>query len=553
MPRPCFQAALSGSIALFLLLGAGAGSGARLAAAGGEVRPRQAPAAQALKAPSALTVTSASKSAVVLAWTTGDPQSSKFVVERRLAGAAWPAAPAAGRGSAPAAGAAPPLPTPSAVMTADGTSATDNKIDAFATYVYRVRALGASDAVSSPSNEVTVGPPPVGYSQIVLDPKGTTEHDPNQFANQLRIVHDANGDPALAYVTSDLNGDGDPSDSALDAITWSRARYRWNSPVRIDMVGDVAKGGSRPSLSLSFDDSAQRFGLAYLTNDHNLSIAFSDDGGGTWRKAVVEKTGNDEAVLSTPSLALAGGRVHLAYAISGTGVRYRTGAETDAPDKWTAAMAPVVAGTQEIHTEGIGLTVDAAGKPAVAYFIDPAEGYNLTLAVWRPTGATAVKAADTNNRQTDGPALSMTAAGQQLAILFYANRDEDFFADGHHLWFIKSTDGGATWTAPVVVADDGGNNMGAPLSLTLDRAGRAAAVAELTGGNQDGTKCGVPKLMRSADGVRWTTCAPETKGSPQQDITYPVAFVADNDKLYVAYRQRAAQPLAPGLVLWRER
>lgn len=79
--------------------------------------------------------------------------------------------------------------------------------------------------------------------------------------------------------------------------------------------------------------------------------------------------------------------------------------------------------------------------------------------------------------------------------------------------------------------------------------------AELSGGNGDRVKCGVPKLMRSADGVKWTTCAPETKGAPAtSDVTYPVMAFAGNDNLYIAFKTRQPAPgLAPGLVLWRER
>lgn len=175
-----------------------------------------------LKPPTALTVASATRSAVALSWTAGDA-SSRFVVERKPLGAAWPAPP-------------PAKPPASAVitMTVDGAKATDSQIDAFATYVYRVRATDAANALSAPSNEVTVGPPPVGFSSIVDAPKAMQDHDPQQFAGQIRMMLDANGDPAFAYITYDLNNDGEADDSELSFIAWDRATYRWKAPVQVD-------------------------------------------------------------------------------------------------------------------------------------------------------------------------------------------------------------------------------------------------------------------------------------------------------------------------------
>ena len=119
-------------------------------------------------------------------------------MERKPLGTPWPAA-------APAATPVKPVTNAVTTMTVDGAKATDSQIDAFATYIYRVRATDAANAFSAPSNEVTVGPPPVGFSSIVAAPKAMQEHDPQQFAGQLRMVLDANGDPAFAYITYDLS------------------------------------------------------------------------------------------------------------------------------------------------------------------------------------------------------------------------------------------------------------------------------------------------------------------------------------------------------------
>ena len=511
------------------------------AAAGTAAQPAAAP-----KPPASLAVANATASAVSLTWTAGDA-ATRFVVERKAAGTPWPAAAAA---TAPAPG-TPAKPTASAIATVDAPKADDTGLDAFATYVYRVRAVGGGNALSAPSNEVTVGPPPAGFSQVLPTPAAILGHDRNDFAAVIRMAFDGNGDPAFAYLVSDPNGDGEPKDTELDFVSWNRARYRWNTPVRLDVVGDVVREPARSPVSLARDASTNRWAVAYMVGGHELKIAASTDGA-AWTSARVERPPDDEAGMSTPALALAGGQTYLAYSFGGPGVRFRAGASTDPPEQWSKAFAPILPGTSETRTEGVDVVLDAAGKPVVSYLLNPSDGYNLTMALWHPGAAQPVKILDTNNKQTDGPAAQLTAAGSQLAVIFYGNRDEAFF-DNHHVWFTHSTDNGATWSPVAVLADDGGHSMVPPVSVTIDKAGHFAAAADLGGGNQDGVKCGLPNLMRSANGTQWTTCAPNTKGVSAADPGYPVIAFAANDKLYEAFRTRQpAAGLQPGLVLWRE-
>ena len=504
--------------------------------------------APAPKPPAALTIASATRSAVALTWTPGDATPAKFIVERKAFGTGWPAGT---NPSAPRDPKAPP--TPSTIATVQTASATDSAIDAYATYVYRVRALGPDDVPSAPSNEVTAGPPPVGLSTVLAAPKDLQAHDPTQFANQIRMVFDANDDPALAYVTYDVNNDGDPSDTELSFISWNRARYRWNAPVHVDTVGDVTKSGSRPPFSIALDPSNNRFGLLYVVGEHEIRLAMSDDAGARWKAVPIQKTLTEEGTLATPSLALAGGVVHAAYYLGQVGVRYRTGLASDAPDKWSGSTAPLLPGTTEARSEGVTVALDAGGKPAVVYWLNPSDGYTLTMAFWRP-GGTATKVTDTAGHQTDDPALHMVVSGATIAIGLYANRDDQFFSS-HQIWFVRSTDNGASWSPAVAVADDGGSEMRSPVTVSVGRTGQVAMAAEMSGGDGVGTKCGLPKLMRSPDGMKWTTCAPDTKGAPlASDVTYPVIAFAGNDKLYIAFKTRGTAPgLGPGLSLWRER
>jgi hypothetical protein len=286
-----------------------------------------------------------------------------------------PAAPAARGPNAP--------PTPATVATVETTSASDTSIDAFATYVYRVRGLAAGDALSAPSNEVTVGPPPVGFTSVIAAPKAMQEKEPGQFASQIRMAFDANGDPMVAYLSYDINSDGDPADSEIAFASWNRARHRWNPPVHVDTVGNVSRQGSNPPLAIARDDASGTIGLLYLVGDREVRLSTSADNGATWKGVMIDRQSSEDGRIATPSLVFGGGRVHVAYFVGDLGVRYRSGRVTDASSTWTSEKAPTLAGTGEARSEGITVGLDAAGKPGVTYWLNPADGYSLTLAAGR--------------------------------------------------------------------------------------------------------------------------------------------------------------------------
>ena len=493
----------------------------------------QAGQGAAPKAPSALKVERASKSEVVLTWTPGD--AAPAIVERKLLGAPWPATGA----------------TPSATIgTADAARFTDSKVDQFTTYVYRVRTQGSS-ALSAPSNEVTAGPPPTGFSLVSATPKAMHDHDPAQFASVFSMALDANGDPAFAYLVSDLNNDGENPDSALDFISWNRAAYRWNAPVRVAMVGDVARSGSRPAFSLAFT-GASRAGIAYLVADRQVQFAVSNDSGTTWTSNLVQQVPAENAGVASPSLALDGDKVYLAY-FAERDVIVASGAAADPPSAWSKQKAPMLPGTGEQRPECISMVVDAEHRPAMSYCLNATEGYTVVVAFWRPGQPSAVKVMDTVGHQTDDPSAKLAVSGQRMAVAFYAARDDAFF-NGHHVWMSKSADQGATWGSPSLAADDGGHEMTMPVSVAIDSAGRYAMGAAIGGGTGAAVKCGIPSLMRSPDGSAWTTCAPATRGFPAEgDPRFTLIAVAGNDKVYQAFHtQQPAGGLGAGLVLWRE-
>ena len=479
--------------------------------------------AAAVAAPSQLHAVSATKDEIRLAW---QPAASAtgYVVETLEANKQWKAI---GPAKPDAAATIPAAP--------------------FATYTFRVKAADANDALSAPSNEITIGPPPTGYHGVTPIPKTLT--NPIQFAPKVSMALDDNGDPAFAYTVLDPNNDQALDDSRIEFVSWDRASYKWNAPVPVDQTGDTSSAGATAPLSLAVDATTHRFAIAYLVAPKALKIAASADRGVTWTPATVS---SDDDITDSPSLALAGGRVHLAYYHGEDGIRYRSGAQTDAPSKWTSAQAPTLRGTKEPRRI-VSVAVDAANQPALVYLLAPEEDLNQTIVFWRP-GSSPVKAGDSNGQPTDEPFVQLSFAGKQPSLILFLKRDDKFFDNADQIWVIRSTNEGTAWSEPVALPNDGGNSMGSPASLGVSSTGRLAANALVDGGNQIKTRCGQPKLIQSTDGVKWTICSPGSPtGTAASDITQTHLTFAGNDKLYLGFV--AAKPgggIPAGIVLWRE-
>lgn len=474
-----------------------------------------------------LTVTSATNRAVNLAWTGA---TGPVVVQRKPAGTPWPTEP-------------PPAP----LATVPDAAFTDQGIDAFAAYTYRVKAGAAF------SNEVTVGPPPTGFSMVHPMPARLRDARLDAFAALTRMTFDSNGDPMIAYVTTDPNGDGETSDGELWTITWNRARYQWNDGVKVDAVGAISTSGSAVPFSVARDSAAGVFGLLYLMGGaHELRLATSKDGA-TWSSVVVRKTNEEAAAIAAPALAMAGGRVHAAYVAGPDTLLYQSGALTDAPTAWRTTRAPHPGDSKRYTASCVNLLLDAASAASLGFCTPPEDGYTTTAWYW-PVGGTASKIMDTNGKQTDDPSLALARRGATVVAVFGGARDERFFAD-HHFWGSVSRNGGAAWSAPAVVADDGGHAMATPVTVGVHASNTFSAAAVVNGGTEGKNRCGQFKLARSGTGDAWVTCGPQTTGLP--DTSNPgaaVLGVAGNDKLYVAFRITAgALGLQPGLALWRER
>jgi uncharacterized protein (TIGR03437 family) len=433
----------------------------------------------------------------------------------------------------------------STIGTATTGTYTDTTIDPYTTYQYQVLAGTAA------SSAVTVGPPPSGLSNVAPAPlTGSTPS--GDYGYNIALALDGNGDPAFSFIWNDPNADTDPADTSLMFRSWSRAKYAWNSVVKVATVGDVATS-FRTVSSLAYDASTGAFALACETNGgESVVVMVSTDGGTTWSQKAVFKT-TDLSTLG-PSLALAGGNIYLAYVLDTEGLKYVTGKLSDNATNWQTKSAPQPTGT-DIADYGASpsLALDSAGNPGIAYWAgDLSNDYNRILLFWKPaSGAAPVRALDTQNQESD-VAVKLAYYNLNPRIAVYALRLDSDYSLGLH--FVRSDDGGISWQKVVLIPSDIGSSTDFPFDLALDSKGEGAiAFGRNTGSGQD--VCGNPKLSRSTDLVTWTTCAIADVSVTGQFGPYPGAIqlaYGGNDKLFLLWWEQGDTQANAGVLMYRE-
>lgn len=480
-------------------------------------------AAQNLQAPSALTAVSATRSEVRLSWTGNDSKATGYTIERKPLNGAY-----------------------GAVGSSAAATYSDRAIDPFATYVYRVRATQAPDGISAPSNEITVGPPPVGLSVAAPLDGGMTRNqleDESNFGRRLQIALDGNGDPALAYRVSSPGGDGERS--VLEFVCWNRAQYRWNAPVTVASAGDVES--TRP-LSLAHDATTNAWAVAYheMGAVNSIRIATSRDDGATWTVARAFECG--EYSCQNPAVALAQGRIWIAFSRDYDGIRLVSGNLADGPAKWTSETLPLPPGGQSQRSE-LALALDASQLPAVAFWAN-SDSYNVILGLWRARTGT-VTMMDTNGYQSDYTFVDLAFAGTAARLVAEARRSEDYYSVYDKvLWFVREE--GGSLVGPRSLPSDG-NQYLSYAALAVGSRGQAAIAAAETGGNSDGVRCGQLKLLQSGDLNAWSACSPIARSEePFYSVSSPRPVFAGNDKLYVGFTSPSSSGQMAGVLLWRE-
>ncbi len=468
--------------------------------------------------PSNLKVTSATSTQTQLTWA-GSPGS--YVVQRAPVGGAF-----------------------TNLATVSATSYTDSTVDSYLQFTYQI--VGANSATSV-SNTVTVGPPLAGLSLVAQAPLAGTS--PSQYYGENpSVAVDSNGDPGVAFLWVNPTGN-DNSGTLLLFRNWNRASASWNPIVTVGKVGDISTNFHQP-LSLGFDATSKTWGIATEDDGANLRVYTSADGA-SWslKKTYTASVGPWQG----PSMVLAGGNLYLAAQQDNAGIQYITGKLSD-PGTWTTRTSPAVSGVG-LAQSGVGpsLAIDQSGNPGIAYWCSPKSGNNETLLYWRPASTNApVKITDSQNQQSNY-AVKMLYYNLNPRVAFYAIRqDSTVNLDGIH--FVRSDDGGATWTLPVVqIPPDGGASTDYPFDLALNSKGSGMIVFGENSG--DGTsKCGAPQISRSSDLNTWTTCSPVSSfgdyGANPQGIN---AAFQGNDKAYIFWWNPGTDPATTGVVMYREK
>jgi uncharacterized protein (TIGR03437 family) len=480
-------------------------------------------AAAFAQAPSGLAVKAATNKKVDLSWS---GTASSYTVQRAILGGGFS----------------------NLATVTTGAAYSDTSVDAYTTYQYQIVA-NISSGTSSPSNLVTVGPPPAGFTNPAPAPGPPGGQASQQYGYNLSLVLDGNGDPAFAFIFYDPNLDGDSSDTRVEFLSWNRAAYKWNNLVHaISNIGESA-ATFHQLLALAYDASSNTFGIAVEVNDGDSMVLYlSTDGGTTWtRKTTISSPGDS---VTSPSMVFAGGNIHLAYVLSSTGLKYVTGRLTSDPAAWTTKSEPKVSGV-DIARQAVtlSLALDSSGSPAIAWWADDQKvSYNEILQFWKPAGGGApVKVMDSQGQQSDALAVKLVFAGLNPRVLAEVQRADGGF--GVTLHSGRSDNGGATWNPPVLIPPDGDRSTDYPFDLAVDSQGRGAAAIGSNGGSGGGV-CGNPKFARTNDFVTWKTCDVANNLQATQNYSiFPGAeqvLFGSNDRVYFLWWDDN------GIIMYRE-
>jgi uncharacterized protein (TIGR03437 family) len=386
---------------------------------------------------------------------------------------------------------------------------------------------------------------PPGFSIAAANPNpvnGTTG-----FGQHVSMTFDSNGDPALAFIVLDENGDGDPSDSRLYFVSWNRAGNRWNAARVVDTVGGIPTGGNLRQVSISRDPSTNLLGIAYIKGKR-VAFATSSDGGLSWSSKSASLAVWDSYQSAQPTLVLKGGSVYLTYMQIGT-VLVRAGPQSWDPSGWDYYGIPPL-GSQNV-ARNPSLAVDSAGNLAVVAWFNNAAG-GMALGYWRlGIGLESLLVVDTGSRAIESPAAQLSFSGLNPRIAFYAPLDDQFGNGKNQVWSTYSNDGGRSWNKAIALPNDGATSMGNRISLALSSISSSAAIASEVVTSDPAASCGEPKFSTSKDLINWSTCSPSGGLEPVMRGQFPIAGFAPDGTLYLTFQNTDSIALPAGVVVWR--
>jgi hypothetical protein len=424
---------------------------------------------------------------------------------------------------------------------------------------------GSPDAASSGDGSMHACTPKSGFDVAV---PGSSPLSSDEFT---AMVLDDAGDPQIAFIAEDPNGDGNQSEDALYFVAYDDATCTWKTPVMVDTVGDVDSTRDR-EVTIARDASTGQLAIGYQVVGRlseystQVMLAQSGNGGSAWTS---EEIASDEANMYTndtsvdrATVAMRNGKTFFAYFESSI----LAGSESNDSDAdgfyllsrtgtsgaFSGGIVPPVAGATLPGAESIppGLAIDDAGNAGFLYYAhtDDTTG-NLRVCYYASTQPSAVAVFDSEGMQNDSPDLVLAFEGNKPRIAATLMRGA---TDATAVWFSASDDG-VTWGAPVQIPRDGGDGMGSDLSLALDGTGNPSVALRL-GSTSGSSTCGRPKLATGVGLTSFTTCGPALN-----DPIYGDGFVGDNVQLAFAPSGKRVMAFAAssddtikGLIVWRE-
>lgn len=399
-------------------------------------------------------------------------------------------------------------------------------------------ASGSATAKAPPA--LKKGALPAGFTLAVPTPKDGDKS--GETGIHVSLVMSATDDPMMAYIAKGLD-----EKFYLAFVAWDRDAGKWKGPVTIDSLED--NWGFAHQIELARDKSSGSLAVAYHKSGKELWLAQSD-GGTTWKTEKLPAL-TAESVTGGVSLAIAKGGTYVAMN-DGNDVKLLS--RFAATGEFKVDKAPLLGDTSGSKGLDVDVDTDADGKPGLLYALAPKDGYNTTIAFWRPSEAAAVKVTDSNNIQNDGYFLRLAFAGNKPRAAINLSRGG---GEKSSTYFVSSEDG-KEWAPPMNVSPDGGQAMDGELgfAVTENAAPRPevdALVLPVTGGNGTGTKCGEPKLARMVDQKSFTTCSPDADASQAISGKYVSAAFDSKGKLYLAIANYAGESKQPsGLLVWHE-
>ena len=256
--------------------------------------------------------------------------------------------------------------------------------------------------------------------------------------------------PLIAALYEDPNGDLNYDDNRIVYTRWDGVTKAFEPLKTIEVVGGAASTLPNRQISIARDPQTGRIGVAYIKPQNNaVRLAVSDDEGANFSLSTLSEP--VAALMSNPSLALAGDTAHVAWS-QGSELMYRKRVGAGA----LVAQSP---GTIVLGGRAVSLAVDSAGNAGVAFFVAAANN-SADLAFWRPGSPPAVVAsADgldstaTTPPQDFTPSVSLTFVGTTPHLAYHLRKLAD--EDATELCYLAATDSGATWSAPVGVPRNG--------------------------------------------------------------------------------------------------